>query len=514
MNSIIQFLSFQKDHPFLFTSLSFWIFLLIVLFVFSFTYQHLKFRNGFLFFASLFFYYKTGGNFVFLLLTSILINYTVGILLRTKARKKRFAWAFLGVTLNLLILVYYKYTYFFTQIINDIFKTDFQAIDYLAKWSNQAFGSQFTFDSIFLPIGISFFTFQAISYIVDVYKYKIKEINNILEVGFFISFFPQLVAGPIVRAAEFIPQLKNHFQLSRKEFSFALFLILSGLFKKMMISDYISTQFVDRIFENPTLYTSFENWMAMYGYAIQIYCDFSGYSDIAIGVACLLGFQLPLNFNSPYKAKTLTDFWHRWHISLSTWLRDYLYIPLGGNKKGKLATYFNLILTMLIGGLWHGANLKFILWGGIHGGILALEKAFSYLFSHKVPRSKNRLSPPSLQKKILSWGYTFITFHIVCFAWLFFRADSLATVETMLNSMFFNFTLTPIVPIIQNYKTIFTAILIGFGTHWAPYSFKKRLKHIFYLTPLWAKFIIVLLAAFLLFQVQTQEIQAFIYFQF
>ena len=192
-----------------------------------------------------------------------------------------------------------------------------------------------------------------------------------------------MVAGPIVRAIDFLPQINKPYHLSREGFGNAVFLIATGLVKKVVISDYISVNFVDRVFDNPEIYSGFMNLMAVYGYSIQIYCDFSGYSDMAIGIAALLGFKLPINFNSPYKSKSITEFWRRWHISLSTWLRDYLYISVGGNRKGKIRTYINLLITMLLGGLWHGAALKFIIWGGIHGLGLAFHKFWSSLISIK-----------------------------------------------------------------------------------------------------------------------------------
>ena len=280
---------------------------------------------------------------------------------------------------------------------------------------NEITGSnRFSVDVILLPVGISFYTFQAISYIMDVYRRRIKPVRNIFDFGFYVSFFPQLVAGPIVRASEFIPQLHRKYFLSRRQFGIAIFWIMNGLVKKIVLSDYIAVNFIDRVFENPLLYTGFENLMALFGYSLQIYADFSGYTDIAIGVAMLMGFYLPKNFRSPYKAKSPSEFWKRWHISLSRWLQDYLYIPLGGNrrvgfgsfciliviaaigtfltgslwvalgvgavtlvvgliaifvpkKRGQIGAEINRMDTMLLGGLWHGASWNFMIWGGLNG---------------------------------------------------------------------------------------------------------------------------------------------------
>ena len=278
--------------------------------------------------------------------------------------------------MNLGLLSYFKYSYFLTGFFNSLFGTTYQPVDYLAHWTNYLTGSNLEIAHIILPVGISFYTFQSISYSVDIYRGLIKPVNRFLDFAFFVSFFPQLVAGPIVRATEFVPQIYKPYNLTRPEFNRAIFLILGGLIKKILISDYISSNFVDRVFASPGSYTGFENLMSVYGYTIQIYCDFSGYTDIAIGVALLLGFRLSINFDAPYISQNITEFWRRWHISLSTWLRDYLYISLGGNRKGKVRQYVNLFITMLLGGLWHGAHIKFLIWGALHGVALAIHKLY------------------------------------------------------------------------------------------------------------------------------------------
>src|SRR5690606_35141846 len=266
-----------------------------------------------------------------------------------------------------------------------------------------------------LPIGISFFTFQSLSYTIDVYRKDLTPTRSLLDYAFFVSFFPLLVAGPIVRASYFLPQLQQPLLVTREAFGRGVFLILAGLVKKAVIADYISVNFVDRVFDNPALYSGLENLLAVYGYALQIYCDFSGYSDMAIGIALLLGFQFPnnFNFNSPYRSLSITEFWRRWHISLSTWLRDYLYISLGGNRRGRLRTYLNQFITMVLGGLWHGASLRFLLWGAMHGVGLAVHKIW-------MSWTKNTwLGRSSWAGSFLSW---ILTFHFVCFTWIFFRA--------------------------------------------------------------------------------------------
>ncbi len=411
--------SFDQAHPLLFTQFYFWAFFAIVLAFLCVFRSKILLRNAFIFFASLFFYYKTSGLFLILLGFVIVYNYFAGLLLPRCGRSGlRKTIVVLSVVVDLSLLCYYKYAYFLTDVVNNLFGTSFIVKDWFAAAGNAIAGSQaFSVDSIFLPVGISFFIFQAISYVVDVSR-GMAPVRNFLDFGFYLSFFPQLVAGPIVRAREFIPQLRKPFFLGRTQFGFAVFWILNGLAKKLILSDYLAVNFCDRVFENPMLYTGFENLTALFGYSLQVYADFSGYTDIATGVAMLMGFYLPKNFNSPYKAKNATEFWRRWHISLSTWLRDYLYIPLGGNRNGTFGSYaiilgiaflasalagswwvffsvlamtfvialliifkkgwrkelisdINRMDTMLLGGLWHGASWNFMIWGGLNGlGIL------------------------------------------------------------------------------------------------------------------------------------------------
>ena len=428
--------SFDSSHPLLFTQIHFWVFFLIVYFFFSLIVGHRSqgkgnslpprkrvLRNGYLFLVSLLFYYKTSGLFVLLLVFSTLLGWTLGIRMdHTVSQPRRKVQMAIGVAVNLLVLCYFKYAYFFTDIYNATFSTDLHVVNHLARWADSALHTtRFDASVILLPVGISFYTFQNISYIVDVYKRKIAHVGNILDFGFYTSFFPQLVAGPILRADQFVPQLYKPFFLGRRQFGIAVFWILNGLIKKLVLSDYLAVNFVDRIFDNPSLYTPFENFSALMLYSLQVYADFSGYTDIAIGVAMLMGFYLPLNFNSPYKATNPTDFWRRWHISLSHWLRDYLYIPLGGNRTSGFLSYFilcailaiaafrlhsllftiivviviaavlglyffrphhrrtlgtnvNNMDTMLLGGMWHGSSFNFITWGGLNGlGILVYK---------------------------------------------------------------------------------------------------------------------------------------------
>ena len=511
MEYLREILTFSEEKPMLFTRLHFWVFFTILLGLYILVYRRKAIRNAYLFVMSLIFYYLSGGYFFTLLIFSTVADYTLGHLIhRAGHRWKKKLFLTTSVVINLGVLSYFKYSYFFVDTLNRLLGTDFHVVNLLARWSNQLANTGFDVSTIILPVGISFYTFQTISYTVDVYREKIKPVNNIIDFGFYVSFFPQLVAGPIVRAAEFVPQLYQKFSLSRREFGHALFLIMAGLMKKMLISDYISINYVDRVFEAPLSYSGFENAMAVYGYSLQIYCDFSGYTDIAIGVAFLLGFRLPVNFNSPYKALHVTDFWRRWHISLSSWLRDYLYIPLGGNKKGELRRNINIMITMLLGGLWHGAHLRFIIWGGIHGVALVVHKL--WLGIRK--RLYGSLRPLRRVHPLSRFLSLFFTFHVVTAAWIFFRAQNMHKAKQMISEILHHFEAKMIPEMIWSYREVFGIILVGFILHWLPAGFKEKYRGWFIQTPLVVKILAVILLVVIIYQVKSAAIQPFIYFKF
>jgi len=496
--------SYDRDKPLLFTGPPFWVFLFITLMLYSLIFKKPLLRNTYLFLFSLFFYYKSGGVFFSLLIISTLTDYIAGLMIYASKRKSvRRLFVFLSLLVNLGMLSYFKYTGFFTSIVNDIFNTNLPVIDWLARISNLHFGTSFDIDIIVLPVGISFFTFQTISYTMDVYRGKTKPVRNILDFGFYVSFFPQLVAGPIVRAYEFVPQLYAPFRLSKREWGHALFLIVGGLIKKIIISDFISVNFVDRVFVTPLMYSGLENLMAVYGYGLQIYCDFSGYTDIAIGIALMLGYRLPVNFNSPYKAHNITDFWRRWHISLSRWLKDYLYISIGGNRKGRFRTYVNLMITMLLGGLWHGAAWRFVIWGGLHGIGLVINKLWMKVF----PRKRN----PGKIKRLIS---VFITFNFVSFCWIFFRAFDMEHVRLMLRQIFTAFSPGNLLAVITAYGQVLIIIICGYILHYLPVTVKESYRGVFIKMPLIVKILLIYLIALVLYNVQAADIQPFIYFRF
>ena len=503
ISHIIHFLTYSANEPWLFTRFSFWVFFTLVIGVYSLFHKKVRSRNFYLLLVSLFFYYKTGGWFCILLIFSSVSNYGWGLLIgKNKRTFYRVFGLVAGIVVNLGLLGYFKYAYFFTGLLNHVSNDAFENYNWLAQWWNGLTGASINTHEIILPVGISFFTFQAISYLVDVYRKDSEVVKNIFDFGFYLSFFPQLVAGPIVRASNFVPQLYRPYVISKREFGHALFLILGGLVKKLILSDYLAANFIDRIFDSPGSFTGVENLMAVYGYALQIYGDFSGYTDIAIGVALLLGFKLPINFNSPYKAISLTDFWHRWHISLSTWLRDYLYIPLGGNRKGKFRTYLNLFVTMVLGGLWHGANIRFVIWGGIHGVGLVVEKLLTPV-RRKLPGGK-------LSKVI----FTLFTFHLVCFGWIFFRAESQDQLWQMMNQIWYAFHFRIVLQLLVAYPLIFGVMGAGFVLHWLPAKWQEAVRGLFIKLPLWGKLVVILIVLVILQQFFQTDIQPFIYFRF
>ena len=366
-------------------------------------------RKLFLTAASYFFYGWWDWRFMALLFASSLINYLGGLAIARGASVRAKKWAVgLTVALNLCILGFFKYYEFFITSLEGVL-------------TSLGFARDLPLFEVILPVGISFFTFQGISYVVDVYRGHVPARRSLLDVMLYISFFPQLVAGPIVRAAQFLPQLDRRPDPRRILVTFGVLLIAWGLFKKAIVANYLAVDLVDRVFMDPDAYHAADLLLAVYGYAVQIYCDFSAYSDIAIGVAALLGYSFPRNFDQPYRAQSVAEFWRRWHISLSSWLRDYLYIPLGGNRKGRVRTYVNLSLTMLLGGLWHGAAWRFVLWGALHGGALAVER---FLTSHRDATESQiaRGGAPLFRSPLLS---TLFVFHFVCFCWIFFRAQDM-----------------------------------------------------------------------------------------
>lgn len=476
---------FNPKQPLLFNSAIFLGFFLVFYVIYILSRKTHTFRITYVVLFSLFFYYKSSGIYFGLLIFSSVVDYVLSRLIYEEAKQGyRKFYMILSLLINLGMLAYFKYTNFFIDNYNTLFSGNMK------------------FEDIVLPVGISFYTFQTLSYTIDVYRRELEPTKSFMDFLFFVSFFPQLVAGPIVRASDFIPQIYEKLKLTKEDFNRALFLIIGGLLKKAVISDYISSNFVDRVFDAPNSYTAFENLMASYGYAIQIYCDFSGYSDIAIGLALLMGFWLPDNFRTPYQSASITEFWRRWHISLSSWLRDYLYISLGGNRKGKIRTYFNLFMTMLLGGLWHGASWKFVVWGVLHGLALVVEKFFGQFI--KLPKN---VFVRTIQ--------VILTFHFVVFCWLFFRAKDFETAFQIADNITkLTFNLEQWQTIILGYKNVFLLIAIGVVWHFVPVKTLAGMQKTFSTLPLVAKAVLLGLIYWVVYATASADTQPFIYFQF
>lgn len=503
-DGILKWFSYNDKHPLLFSSLFFLFLFTLFYAIYSSIHTKINVRNIYLMLFSLYFYYLAGGYYFVLLIVSTFIDYFIGHqVFLAKSKKTKKGWVAASVVANLGLLGFFKYSYLVVDGINTMLGTQFEAVNWVAHFANVLADGNYDTATILLPVGISFYTFQTISYTVDIYRKKIKPLERITDFAFYVSFFPQLVAGPIVRAADFVPQIRQQFSLSKADFGRAITLIVLGLIKKSVVSDYISVNYVDRVFDNPQNYSGFENLLAAYGYNIQIFCDFSGYSDMAIGLALLLGFRLPINFNAPFRSLDITDFWRRWHMSLSSWLRDYLYIPLGGNRKGVVRTYVNLFLTMLLGGLWHGANLRFIVWGAAHGVALAAHKLMMHILGNP---------------KQLPWwrraGAWLLTFHFVVVTFMLFRAPTFERFWFMLKRIGTDIQWSHAPSILLGYKEVLSVMLLGYLIHFIPDALEVKL-HRAWVKMRWVgvsfSFAVIIL---LVYQFRSAGVQPFIYFQF
>lgn len=562
----MSFFDLNPSQNFTFLAPQFWGFLVLVMVGLWASERKLRIRNAFLFFVSLLFYWKTNGWFVGILVFSTLVDWGIGWQIFRSQGTQRKLWLAGSIVANLGLLGFFKYAYFFADALNPMLGTQWNPHSALGQWSNANLGTTFRVDQILLPIGISFYTFQTLSYSIDVYRRQITPCRSPLDFGFFVSFFPQLVAGPIVRAKDFIPQLHQPYSLSRPEFGMALFWILNGLIKKIWLADYLAVNLVDRVFMNPGSFSGFENVLGLYAYSLQVYADFSGYTDMAIGIALLMGFRLPLNFRSPYKARSVGEFWQRWHISLSSWLKDYLYIPMGGNRTASTFTYvslsaftaflflmlpsagvrliamgcillvgaclvafpglrkqfntnINLMMTMLLGGLWHGASWNFVLWGALNGLGLIFYKAW------------RRISPWEVKNRW--WKHAIgmiLTFHFISATRIWFRSGSQVkwndlsqphdlwaewfTANTMLMQIINRFWASPFMEIILGNRNVVMIMLVGMAIHLLPEQLKASYRKGFAEAPLMLMFGMTLGAIGVAYLGMSSGLQPFIYFQF
>lgn len=469
-----------------FNTAKYGIFLVVVFLLFWTLVRYRLLRLLFLLGVSYYFYANWNPTFLLLIWFSSSLDFVLGAALhQTEKRWRRRLLLAASLTTNLGILAIFKYADFFLD----------SAYGLLAMLNIEAEPLHL---NLILPVGISFYTFKTMSYIIDIYRGQLTPTPSYLEYLLFVSFFPQLVAGPIVRASQLIPQFARRHDLDDREGAHGFWLIMIGLLKKVVIADYLGSTLVDLVFTDPIRYTSWEALAAIYAYALEIYCDFSGYSDVAIGSALLLGFKIPINFDEPYKARNLRDFWRRWHISLSFWFRDYLYISLGGNRKSRLRTYFNLWVTMVLCGLWHGAEWKFVLWGCIHG----VGSSATRLWQDRTGKSR----AATRWGRALAW---FLTFQFVCFAWVFFRADNLDYALAVIARVFAFIGHAP-----QLTPMVLAVMIGGYAMHWLPGRWEEALRARYEQCPAPVQGLILFAVVVLLYTVAGRESRPFIYYQF
>lgn len=541
VEALLKELLYDPQNPLLFNN-GFFVFFFAIFMALYYSFRNsFNIRRYIFCFFSLYFFYKASGYFVILVIISAVVDFVLSNAIhRQKHKGTKTFLLVLSIVFNLGLLFYFKYTNFFISVSNDFFQAGFNPLN------------------ILLPVGISFYTFENLSYTIDVYRGQFKPARKFTDYLLFLSFFPKLVMGPIVRAHEFVPQINKPYNITNHDFSKGFYLIISGLFKKLIISDYLTLNYVNYIFDDPSRYTGLENLFAVYAYAVVIYCDFSGYSDVAIGIAKWLGFNIPPNFLSPYQSKNITEFWRRWHISLSSWLKDYLYIPIGGNRKFTAVTFvfallffsgvffsavhffnvnyamaslitlivvlifvlpsllmdnnkgvwanLNLLTTMLLGGFWHGASWNFIIWGALHGFSLAVHKIWMLLTGKAFSSFNNK------------WWYNalavLITFHFVCFCWIFFKAESLEAATAMINQILFDFDLSVWKAFFDNYWPVLDMIFIAALLHVIPDSYADSVLKRFKKVPLVAYMVIFFAFVILYGAFKSSEPVMPIYLQF
>lgn len=543
-----------NDEPLLFTHLFFWIFLLIALLLYSVVYnlqgEKNKWKILYLLLVSFYFYYKTSGVFIILLWYVIVCDFFIGKqIARARGTLYKKLWLSVSITNSLLLLGYFKYSQFIVESINQLFHTQFSYINYFSVFSNEWLHTHFDIDTLIFPVGISFFLFQTMSYVIDVYQKKAEPLGSMIDYGFYVSFFPHLVAGPIVKAHDFLYQIHLPYQLTITEFKQAWWLIMKG-FSKKIIADFMAIQMIDKIFDSPNYFTGYENFLAIIGYSYQVYADFSGYTDMAIGIALLFGYRLKKNFNYPYKAQSPSEFWKRWHISLSSWLKEYLYIPLGGNRRITWASYFvllvfslflillfgniwmgavlgsifvlllllskynttirraferdvNIMVTMLLGGLWHGSSWLFVIWGGLNGLAVVIHKQWE------------KISPfRNTENKFVQLSLMLATWLFISFTRIFFRSQTMENALKMMHKLFSGWDWSSVFRISIHYKEVLVLMVIMYSLHWLPESWRNKIYHSVYRIPVPLLIPLSCIIILLLYQLMSARTKPFIYFQF
>ena len=484
ITNLLSVLTYNADEPLLFTSGLFWLLFLIFIPVYAAIKSQRTKMMLFVIAFSLFFFYKSSGwSFLLLVMTSLLDWWVALFIASSKNRTERRIALTVSLVLSLGVWLFFKYSNFVLWNLNALFEGNFQPLD------------------LIMPVGVSFYTFRTISYVVDVYKGKIQPTDDFIDYLFFLSFFPCLVAGPIVRACDFIPQMHQNKPATREMIYGGLWLVMLGVLKKAVFADYIA-QYNNIAFGNPTGYTGVELLMAVLGFSMQIYCDFSGYSDMAIGLGSIMGYNLGINFDFPYRSLNVTEFWRRWHITLSQWLRDYIYIPLGGNRKGKVRQHINLMLTMLFGGLWHGAAWTFVVWGAGHGLALCV---------HKLCKPWLDTIASTRFTRVVSWA---LTFGFVTLMWIFFRANSFQAAGQVFSTIFTDFE-TAYIPVFFARRYVWCIMLaLIFALHFVPHRMWDMLRDRFIAAPWWVKLLLFIALVQLVLQFASATVQPFLYAQF
>lgn len=434
---------------------------------------------------SLFFFARMNPGGAMLLPLTALLSWSMVRRMNECKGSLRLRWLWFIVLVDLAPLLYFKYAHFGLDLLGKLLRENFPLPDVL------------------LPVGISFYTFQAISHAVDVYRRRLRLKMDFLEYLFYLSFFPLLLAGPITRAGNMLKQMREHAPVDARLLYTGLWLVMMGVLKKCVVADYVA-QFNNWAFEEPALYNGVELLMATMGFSVQIYCDFSGYSDMSIGIAAMMGFRLRENFNLPYQSLNISEFWRRWHISLSTWFRDYVYIPLGGNRVGRMHMYFNNFITMFIAGLWHGSTVMFALWGALHGAALVVHKMCRRLFLYRLPSH-------NVVVTVLSWllfqGFLLLT-------WVFFRSADMSTAMLFLRRIFTEFDLECI-PAFMSQRPLWVAmVLMAMLVHGIRERWFYRLQERFILLPWWCKSLLLLVVVQMAIEFSNSEVQPFLYYKF
>jgi len=474
----------------LFNSLDYILFLGIAVAGFWLLARHAQLRIVFVFVASCLFYMAWHPAYIVLILGSTLVDYIVGLRIHaTNEPKARKRWLILSLVSNLGLLGLFKYFNFASQATADVL--------------GLFFGIEIPnppFLDVLLPVGISFYTFQTLSYTIDIYRRKLEPTRNFFQFAFFVTYFPQLVAGPIVRASQLLPQLQRKITLRDEQVTQGLFLIATGMVKKVVIADYLSVNLVDRVFDQPELYSAAEVVIALYGFTMQIYCDFSGYTDVARGSAKLMGLELPENFDRPYQSTSPAEFWRRWHMTLSTWLRDYLYFPLGGSRVGPVRAYWNLWLTMFLIGIWHGASWTFVFYAILQSMAMVIHR----FFYRRSGRTRDTIDTWQLHAFKVFWALQFVVFSRILF-----RATSLqnaADVTVRLGSG----TLS----VAQISLGVWAMLIFTFAAHYTPKRWFESIELGFKSMPAPAQGVALAALGFILSVVATSEVVPYIYFQF